>query len=57
LNCIANYLAAIQKSIPEAYAITKIPFGIKCKASDGNIHAFVKVKGSEIQLFAKPINT
>jgi len=50
---IADYLTAIKKSIPEAYAITKRPFGIKCKGSDGNIHAFIKQKGNAIQLCAK----
>jgi len=53
---IADYLAAIQKSVPEAYAITKRPFGIKCKANDGNIHIFIKRKGNSIQLSAKNIN-
>jgi len=53
---IADYLTAIQKSIPQAYAITKRPFGIKCKGSDGNIHAFIKRTGNEIQLCAKNIN-
>ena len=52
---IADYLKAIQNSIPEAYSITKRPFGIKCKASDGNIHAFIKAKGNVIQLCAKNI--
>jgi hypothetical protein len=52
---IADYLAAIQKSIPQAYAITQKPFGIKCKGSDGNLHAFIKRNGNEIQLFVKNI--
>jgi len=52
---IADYLTAIQKSIPQAYAITKRPFGIKCKGSDGNLHAFIKRSGNTIQLSAKNI--
>jgi len=51
-----DYLSALQKHIPEAYAITKRPFGIKCKGSDGNIHAFIKRKGNAVQLCAKNIN-
>jgi len=53
---IADYLTAFQKSIPQAYAMTKRPFGVKCKGSDGNIHAFVKRKGNIIQLSAKNTN-
>ena len=52
---IADYLVAIQKSVPQAYAMTKRPFGIKCKGSDGNLHAFIKRNGSKIQLIAKNI--
>ena len=54
---IADYLTAIQKSIPEAYAITKRPFGIKCKGSDGNLHAFIKRSGNTIQLSAKNLKS
>jgi len=54
---IADYLATIQKSIPQAYSITKRPFGIKCKGSDGNIHVFIKRKGNVIQLFIKNIES
>ena len=54
---IADYLATIQKLIPQAYSITKRPFGIKCKGSDGNIHVFIKQKGNAIQLFIKNIES
>ena len=53
---IADYLTAFQKSISQAYAMTKRPFGVKCKGSDGNIHVFVKRKGKTIQLSAKNID-
>jgi len=53
---IADYLTAFQKSMPQAYAMSKRPFGVKCKGFDGNIHIFIKRKGNEIQLCAKNID-
>lgn len=50
---INEYLKHIQKSIPEAYAITKRPFGIKVKCEDGNAHFTVKRQGNYLKLFAQ----
>jgi len=33
---IQDYLQVIQKSLPNAYKITKRPFGIAVKCTDGN---------------------
>ena len=52
---INDYLEAIQKHIPQAYAITKRPFGIKCKADDGNLYITAKIKGKYLQLFVQNI--
>lgn len=50
---INEYLAVIQKCIPEAFKIYKRPFGIDCKADDGILNVSVKVKGHYLQLDAK----
>ena len=52
---IQDYLLVIQKSIPEAFKITKRPFGIVCKCEDGNIHIFVKKVSDYIKLAAKKV--
>ena len=43
---INDYLKEMQKLVPEAYKISKRPFGITCKCTDGNIRIFCKVKGN-----------
>ncbi len=50
---IRDYLAVIQKYIPEAYKITKRPFGVYCKCDDGNIHIQVKRSGNYLKMFGK----
>ena len=50
---IQDYLAVIQKYIPEAYKITKRPFGVHCKCDDGNIHIQVKRNGNYLKMFGK----
>ena len=50
---IQDYLTVIQKYIPEAYKITKRPFGIRCKCDDGDIHIQVKRKGDYVKMFGK----
>lgn len=42
---INDYLVAIQKTIPEAYKISKRPFGVTCKCDDGDLHIFIKSDG------------
>ena len=52
---INDYLKHIQQTFPEAYSITKRPFGIKCKADDGAIQITVKRSGNSIKLCGKNI--
>jgi len=52
---INDYLKHLQQTFPEAYAITKRAFGIKCKTDDGNIHITVKRSGNSIKLYGKNI--
>ena len=47
---INEYLDVFQKTFSEAYAITKRPFGIKCKTNDGNVHVTVKRSGDRVKL-------
>ena len=47
---INEYLEVFQKTFPEAYAITKRPFGIKCKTDEGNVHVTVKRSGDRVKL-------
>lgn len=46
---IAEYLECIKKKIPEAYKITKRPFGIKCKCEDGELYIKILAKGRYLQ--------
>ena len=50
---IQDYLEVIQKHIPEAYKITKRPFGVHCKCDDGEIHVQVKREGNYLKLVGK----
>lgn len=50
---IQDYLTVIQKHIPEAYKITKRPFGVHCKCDDGEIHVQVKRDGRYLKLIGK----
>ena len=50
---IQDYLEVIQKHIPEAYKITKRPFGVHCKCDDGEIHVQVKRDGNYLKLVGK----
>lgn len=45
---INEYLLAIKKQIPEAFAITKRPFGVNCKADDGNVKLDVIRNGNRL---------
>lgn len=50
---IQDYLMVIQKYIPEAYKITKRPFGVHCKCNDGEVHIQVKRSGRCLKLVGK----
>lgn len=50
---IQDYFLVIQKHIPEAYKITKRPFGVHCKCDDGNIHIQIKRSGNYLKMFGK----
>ena len=50
---IQDYLAVIQKYVPEAYKITKRPFGVHCMCDDGSIHIQVKRNGNYLKMFGK----
>lgn len=50
---IQDYLLVIQKTIPEAYAITQRPFGVKCSCDDGDIHIYLKIVKNSCQILAK----
>lgn len=50
---IQEYLKAIQKSIPEAFKITKRPFGIVCECDDGQMHIQIKRQGNYLKMFGK----
>ena len=47
---IGEYLKTIQRYIPEAYKMTKRPFGFKAKGDDGEIHVYAKMNGKYINL-------
>ena len=53
---INDYLTTIKKTIPEAYAITKRPFGIKVKCDDGCLKIDVIEKGDGLEFRASEIN-
>ena len=42
---INDYLKHMKQLVPEAYKISKRPFGITCRCEDGDIRIFCKVKG------------
>ena len=50
---IQDYLTAIQARIPEAYKMTKRPFGVHCKCDDGSIHIQIKRSGNYLKVFGK----
>lgn len=52
---INDYLSAIQKRLPMAYAITKRPFGVKLKASDRDIKVDIKTQGRYAKLYVKAL--
>ena len=52
---INDYLHRIQQDIPEAYKITKRPFGIVCRCSDVDLSVSVVSKGQYLQLVPKAI--
>lgn len=53
---IQDYLKAIQTKIPEAYKITKRPFGIYCKCTDGDMYVSIKRKGNYLNFFCEHKN-
>ena len=53
---INDYLAIIQKSIPEAYKISKRPFSITCKCDDCDIVIKIVVSGNYLKCVGSIIN-
>jgi hypothetical protein len=47
---IDEYLTVIERQIPEAFAITKRPFGVNCKADDGNVKVDVLKNGNRLSI-------
>lgn len=52
---INEYLKVIQRYIPQAFKITKRPFAITCRCSDGNMQVSVKRVGNYVKLFGKNV--
>lgn len=52
---IQDYLIVIQNHIPEAFKITKRPFGIHCKCDDGIIHVQLKCQGNHVKMCGKTV--
>ena len=52
---INEYLQVIQKQIPQAYKMSKRPFGVTCKCEDGNLLIYVKLTNTSIQLNGKNV--
>ena len=50
---INDYLKALQKTIPQAYKMTKRPFGVVCKCDNCDLHVYVKQNGYYLELFAE----
>lgn len=47
---INEYLTAFQKHVPEAYKISKRPFGVTCKCEDGDLALKVVTSGNYLKL-------
>jgi len=47
---INDYLKAIQRSIPQAYKITKRPFGIRCRCDGCDLVVQIKRNGKYLNM-------
>ena len=52
---INDYLKVIQKSIPEAYRMTKRPFGVVCRCDDCDLSIYIKKEGKYLKMFGKKL--
>lgn len=50
---ITDYLKVIKEYVPDAYAMTSKPFGVKVLCNDGILIVSVIKKGSYLQLWGK----
>ena len=52
---INEYLKAFQARVPEAFKISKRPFGVTCKCDDGNLLICVKKEGRYLKINGKSV--